>query len=246
MTQTQSPERPGGLQTKLVVAIVQARMGASRLPNKMMLWMHGLPIAGWVFHRVRQAKRINRIVFALPDTAADDVLAEYLQSEGATVFRGAEQDVLGRLFAAASTFDADTVVRVCADNPFVAGSEIDRLIDVFESQGYDYAYNHIPRNNCYPDGLGAEVTRFDVLQALHRAAKLPDQREHVFNYLWAHPERFRIGTCNPADTALAHPELKLDLDTWNDYQQLLRMDVRPESSAHAVVESALTHTRREY
>ncbi len=245
MTQTQSPERPGGLQTKLVVAIVQARMGASRLPNKMMLWMNGLPIAGWVFHRVRQAKRINRIVFALPDTAADDVLAEYLQSEGATVFRGAEQDVLGRLYAAANTFDADTVVRICADNPLVAGSEIDRLIDVFESQGYDYAYNHIPRNNCYPDGLGAEVTRFAVLQALHRGAKLHDQREHVFNYLWAHSERFRIGTCDPADSALKHPELKLDLDTWNDYKRLLRMDVRPESSASEVVAAALVTTRNE-
>lgn len=244
MPQTQPSELPIAPQGELVVAIVQARMGASRLPNKMMLWMHGLPVVGWVLHRLRQSKRIDRIVFALPDTATDDVLAEYLQSEGANVFRGAEQDVLGRFFAAANTFAADTVVRVCADNPLVTGSEIDRLIGVFESQGYDYAYNHIPRENCYPDGLGAEVTRFAVLKALHLEAKMPDQREHVFNYLWAHPERFRIGTCNPADAALTHPELKLDLDTWNDYQRLLRMDVRPESSAHTIVDAALKSIRR--
>ena len=242
MSQIKPAKRKLASQEKLVVAIVQARMGARRLPNKMMLWMHGLPVAGWVLHRLRQAKRIDQIVFALPDTTTDDVLAEYLQSERATVFRGAEQDVLGRFFSAASTFGADTVVRVCADNPLVAGSEIDRLIDVFESQGYDYAYNHIPRNNCYPDGLGAEITRFAVLQALHREAKLPEQREHVFNYLWAHPDRFRIGTCEPADAALAHPELKLDLDTLHDYQRLLHMAVNPESTAREVVAAALAQT----
>ena len=243
MTQTQQTEQPIAAQGKLVVAIVQARMGASRLPNKMMLWMNGLPIAGWVLHRLRQAKRINRIVFALPNTAADDVLAEYLQSEGAAVFRGAEQDVLGRFFAAANSYGADTVVRVCADNPLVTGSEIDRLIGIFESQGYDYAYNHIPLDNCYPDGLGAEVTHFTVLQTLHREAELPEQREHVFNYLWAHQERFQIGTCDPADAVLAHPELKLDIDTLSDYQRLLQMPVKPESTAREIVAAALAAIR---
>jgi len=243
MTQNQQPERLIAHQEKMIVAIVQARMGSSRLPNKMMLWMHGLPVVGWVLYRLRQAKRINRIVFALPDTAADDVLAEYLQSEGATVFRGAEQDVLGRFFAAAKIFAADTVVRVCADNPLVTGSEIDRLIGIFDSQGYDYAYNHIPRNNCYPDGLGAEITNFTVLQTVHYEAQLPDQREHVFNYLWAHPGRFRIGTCNPLDASLSHPELKLDLDTWKDYQRLLQLEINPESTAQEVVRAAMKTIR---
>ncbi len=227
---------------KRVVAIVQARMGAKRMPNKMMLWMHGLPVVGWVLKRVRQAKRIDQIVFAVPDTPADDVLSEYLRSEGAEVSRGSESDVLGRYFSAAQTYAADTVVRICADNPLVAGSEIDRLIAVFEKKGYDYAYNHIPKENSYPDGLGAEVTHFSVLQTLYLEATRPEHREHVFNYLWENPDRFRIGTCDPEDPALAHPELKLDLDTWKDYQRLLRLAVHPDSSARAIVESAIAST----
>ena len=95
-----------------VVAVVQARMGSSRLPNKTMLWLHGLPVAGWVLHRVRQVKRIDALVFALPDRASDDVLSNYLQSQGAAVFRGAEQDVLGRTLAAAIASRADWVVRI--------------------------------------------------------------------------------------------------------------------------------------
>jgi spore coat polysaccharide biosynthesis protein SpsF len=210
----------------------------------MMLWLHGLPVVGWVFHRVRQAQQVDRIVFALPDTSQDDVLANYLENEGALVFRGGEQDVLGRYYAAAVTHGADTVVRVCADNPFVSGTEIDRIISFFKKGPYQYAYNHIPRNNRYPDGLGAEVATFDVLKILHQEATLSEHREHPFNYLWVNSNRFRIGTCDPVDDALAHPELKLDIDTISDYRRLLQLKVRPDSSANEIVSAALALSRR--
>lgn len=222
-----------------VVAIVQARMGASRLPNKMMLWLHGLPVAGWVWQRLRTSRRLDRVVFALPDTVADDVLAGYLSGAGAEVFRGAEANVLGRYLAAARHAEAATVVRVCADNPFVSASEIDRLLDFFAAADLDYAYNHIPRGNRYPDGLGAEVVCREVLERLAAAAELAEHREHVFNYLWAHRQDFRIGTCDPLDQALTHPELKLDLDTLDDYRRLLNLPVRPDMSAAEIVGCAL-------
>lgn len=222
-----------------VVAIVQARMGASRLPNKMMLWLHGLPVAGWVWQRLRMSRRLDRVVFALPDTVADNALADYLVSAGAEVFRGDEDDVLGRYLAAARFAEAATVVRVCADNPFVSASEIERLLDFFAAGGFDYAYNHIPRGNRYPDGLGAEVTSREVLERLDGAAVLAEHREHVFNFLWAHRQDFRIGTCDPLDEALAHPDLKLDLDTLDDYRSLLRLPVRPDMSAVEIVGCAL-------
>jgi len=227
------------------VAIIQARMGASRLANKMMLSFNGLPIIGWVLKRVRRACQVDQIVFALPDTPADDVLADYLEGEGAFVFRGSEQDVLGRYYAAASEYGADTVVRICADNPLVSGTEVDRIIAFFGEGNYDYAYNHVPINNRYPDGLGAEVTSFPVLETLNQKATLPEHREHVFSYLWKHSDRFRVGTCDPEDEVLAHPELKLDLDTIDDYRRLLRLKVHPDNSSIEIVKAALANLKRE-
>ena len=223
------------------VAIIQARMGASRLPNKMMLYLNGLPIVGWVLKRLRCARKVDQIVFALPDTPADDLLADYLEGENALVFRGSEQDVLGRYHAAATQYEADTVVRICADNPLISGTEVDRIIAFYAQGNYDYAYNHVPINNRYPDGLGAEVTSFSVLEALNQEAILPEHREHVFNFIWQNPDRFRVGTCDPEDEALAHPELKLDLDTIDDYRRLLRLKVDPDSTAIEIVEAALTN-----
>lgn len=226
-----------------VIAVIQARMGASRLPNKMMLWLHGMPVVEWVWRRVAMTQQIDRIVFAIPDTQADQVLADYLLRIGATVFRGSETDVLGRMVEAAREQGAQTVIRVCADNPLICGSEIDRLIEFYKEGDYDYAYNHIPRGNTYPDGLGAEIASMEVLELLSKRATSSAQREHTFNYVWDNPEQFRIGTCNPLDEAIAHPELKLDLDTTADYATLLKLNIHPEMSAGEVVKTVLHSAR---
>ena len=222
-----------------IVAIIQARMGASRLPNKMMLWLHGFPVAEWVYRRVSSSSLLSEIVFALPDRPADQLLADFLTRRGALVFQGAEQDVLGRFYNAAKHHDADIVIRICADNPFVSGSEIDRLIRFCQEGDYDYAYNHIPRDNKYPDGLGAEIAPMSILHRLHETATEPSHREHLFNYIWDHREMFRIATCDPDDLALAQPHLKLDLDTIDDYARLLRLNVHPDMTAGEIVAAAL-------
>ena len=214
-------------------------MGSSRLPDKMMLNLKGIPVIEWVRRRVSMAKQIDSLVFAIPDTQSDQELAEYLLLEGTKVYRGSETDVLLRMTEAARSENAKTVIRICADNPLICGSEIDRLIDFYRCGDFDYAYNHIPRGNTYPDGLGAEIVSMDLLELLNRKAFLPDHREHAFNYIWDKPDQFRIGTCNPLDDALAHPELKLDLDTTADYDALLKLNIWPEMSAHDVVTTAL-------
>jgi spore coat polysaccharide biosynthesis protein SpsF len=209
----------------------------------MMLWLHGMPVVEWVLRRVRMAKKIDRVIFAIPDTSSDQVLADYLQSIGVAVFRGSENDVLSRMVEAARKEGAKTLIRICADNPLICGSEIDRLIDFYNEGDYDYAYNHIPRENSYPDGLGAEITSMDVFEQIHKNATGSSQREHAFNYLWDHPEQFSIGTCDPLDMYLAHPELKLDLDTIFDYANLLKLNIHPEMSAREVVTTALQSIR---
>lgn len=216
-------------------------MGATRLPNKMMLWLHGYPVIEWVFRRVNQSSHAKQVIFVLPDTPANDILAEYLIKLGAQVFRGSETDVVARYWGATQSCDAEHIVRVCADNPFVSGSEIDRLIEFYDSGNYDYAYNHIPKGNSYPDGLGAEIVSKQVLSKINQEARNPEHREHVFNYIWANADEFRIGTCDPLDASLAYPELKLDLDTPQDYRQLLHCPVLPGMSAAEIIAIARDH-----
>jgi spore coat polysaccharide biosynthesis protein SpsF len=148
------------------------------------------------------------------------------------VFCGPENDVLERFRAAAAAFAADRVVRVCADNPLVWGGEIDNLIRFFEETGCDYAYNHIPKNNRYPDGLGAEMLSRALLNDLAARAKVPAHREHCLSYLWDNAGHFDMRTFDPPDPRLWHPDLAFDVDSPEDFRRLslmpLHIDMAPE------------------
>lgn len=230
---------------KKIVAIVQARTCARRLPNKVMLPLCGHRIIDWVMVRVTKSREVDKVVFAIPQGSQDNALAEYLESLGASIFRGNEQDVVERFFLAAKKYQATHIVRVCADNPFICASEIDLLVRFYMNNNFDYAYNHIPRNNRYPDGLGAEIVSFAVLEKVHQGATSLDHREHVFNFIWSHSDRFKIGTFNPDDGRLACPDLKLDINTEEDYHRLSRMKVDMEMEACAIVEAAKGLTEHE-
>ena len=220
---------------KNTLAIVQARMGSSRLPNKMMLWLHGYPVVEFVYRRLLTSKQITKIIFAIPDCEKDDVLANYLSSLGAVVFRGPEEDVLTRYYLAAKQYQPDYVVRVCADNPYVSGKEIDKLVNFYDSHVLDYAYNHIPIENCYPDGLGAEIVSYSVLKHLSEIVVSTSSREHIFEYIWQNSSKFKIATFNPSSPLLHCPTVKLDLDTINDYQKLLGKQIAVDSSDEYIV-----------
>ena len=145
------------------VAIVQARLGSSRLPMKSLLCLHGYPIIDWVTQRLSTSRLLDKIIVATPDTPMDAVLREHLRSRNIAAMSGSENDVLSRFCDAARLTQADTVVRVCADNPLIWGEAIDRLLLFYAVTRCDYAYNHIPRNNLWPDGLGAEVLSAKLL-----------------------------------------------------------------------------------
>jgi len=209
-------------------------MGASRLPNKMMLSLHGYPIIEWVYHRVLQVKQVDLVVFALPDTKQDDLLAFYLQSIGAKVFRGSENDLVDRYYKTAKSVGADIVIRICADNPLICASEIDRLISFFNKKQCDYAYNHIPRGNSYPDGIGAEICTMDILEEIYLKTSLQNHREHLFNYILENNENFKIKTFDPPES-IRYPEVKLDIDTIGDYRKLLEKEYRIDMTAEEII-----------
>ncbi len=222
------------------VAIIQARMGASRLPGKMMLSLHGYPVIEWVVRRVTSSNRLDDVVVAIPDAPVDDVLDCFVREKlGIKVYRGSEKDVLKRFTEAGKQVCADYVVRICADNPLVSGEVIDDLIKFFSEEPCDYAYNQgdSGQTNRYPDGLGAEIVPFSILERLVQRAAAPRHREHCFSYIADNPNQFHIKTFNPLDERIACPWLKLDLDTLEDYRRLALKSFSIASTPYDIVQA---------
>ena len=201
------------------IAIVQARMGSTRLPNKSLLKLHGYPICEWVYIRLKKSKLLDEILFAIPETKENDILYNFLKSKNISVYRGSEHDVLDRFYNAAKENNADIVIRICADNPLVCPDEIDNLINFFINSKCDYAYNHIPKGNNYPDGLGGEVCSLETLRTIFELAVELKDREHVFNFLLKHPKKFKIETFD-AKPEISGTNIKLDIDTMDDFLKL--------------------------
>lgn len=226
------------------VALVQARMGSSRFPGKMLAQLGGHSLLEWVLHRVRRAHMIDAVVLATTTLSRDDELVALAQKLGIRVFRGSENDVLGRFAAAASECKAEVVVRVCADNPFVDPDELDRLVFHFNNNACDYACNHQNRlGNQYADGFGAEILFNPLLQKIAQTATDARHREHATLYLWDHTHQFCLSAV-PAPHQLAHPELRFDVDLPQDLvylESLGEAGVGIDSTASEIVQIALTH-----
>lgn len=222
---------------KKVVAIVQARLGSSRLPLKSLLCLRGYPIIDWVTKRLGMARNLDGIIVAVPDTPLDNVLMDHLRRNKVPFFAGSENDVLERFCGAAKCAEACLVVRVCADNPLISGEVVDQLIDFYSQSGADYAYNHIPRGNLWPDGLGAEIVSRQLLEEIAAKADRPSQREHCLNYIWDNPEDFNIRTFNPKEKWLQRPDIKLDIDSAEDFQRVASLTASMETDCHGIIKA---------
>lgn len=219
-----------------IIAVIQARLGSSRLPLKSLLTLKDVPVMDWVTQRVARAKNLSGLIVALPDTRLDAILAEHLEKQAVNWLAGPENDVLRRFCLAARKTDADLIVRVCADNPLIWWEAIDRLILFYLARQVDYAYNHISLGNLWPDGLGAEIISRQLLEELDKQARLPSQREHCLNYIWDNPDKFKIATFDPEEKWLAQPQLKLDLDSVDDYQYLGLKPIFPQIDGKELME----------
>jgi len=217
------------------VAIIQARLGSTRLPYKMMLSLHGKPIIEWVIKRVQKSKLLDDIIVAIPISEDNDVLAKYITELGVKVFRGSESNVLNRFYEAVKNEDATQIVRICADNPLIDGNEIDNLITFYRENSCDYVYNHIPRDNLYPDGLGAEIISFDLLKHLNEIVTSQHHKEHCLSYIWDNKDKFTIKTFDPLDKELHHPNMKFDVDTFDDYHKLTMRDFTIDVSSQELI-----------
>jgi len=228
------------------VAIIQARMGSSRFPGKMLARLGGIPLLEWVVRRLLRAATLAQVVLATSDRDSDDALADLATSLGISVFRGSETDVLGRFAGAASMAGADNVVRICADNPFIDPVEVDRLVRYFADSSCDYACNHQDRlGSGYADGFGAEILSAALLEQIAANALEVRHREHVTLYLWDHASEYTL-TAVAAPAELAFPKLRFDVDTPADLanlEVLVRAGVAIDTPAPDIIRIAQENHR---
>lgn len=175
-----------------VIAAVQARLGSTRLPRKVLKKIGGKTIIEIITERLRGANYIDGIVLAVPSNEINDPLAHEGRHLGLKVFRGTEVDILSRLLGAAQLSDAEAVVRITADCPFVEPGIVDQLTRVFKKDParYDYLGNILKRT--YPDGLDVEIFTVSLLKKLKRCLKTPSERELISTYVKANWPLARI------------------------------------------------------
>jgi spore coat polysaccharide biosynthesis protein SpsF (cytidylyltransferase family) len=173
------------------VAIVQARMGSTRLPGKVLLPILGEPMIAWVMRRTSRARSLDGVVLATTSLPEDDALARWAEEAGWPVTRGSPSDLLDRYLQAAREHDAGTVVRITSDCPLIDPAVVDDVGDAFRAGAVDYASNTLePRT--YPRGLDVEVVARMALERADREDSNPAWREHATPYLYRHPELFRL------------------------------------------------------
>lgn len=174
-----------------VLAILQARVSSTRLPNKVLAPMLGLPMLARQIERLRRAKTLDKLVVATSEDASDDPLAVMCEDIGVSCYRGSLNDVLARFVGACAIFGpAEHVVRLTGDCPLADSEVVDLVVRHHIASSADYTANAIQPT--WPDGLDVEVMRTDILQRAAAEARLPSEREHVTPYIHKHPEWFRI------------------------------------------------------
>jgi spore coat polysaccharide biosynthesis protein SpsF len=200
------------------VAIIQARFGATRLPGKVLAKLCGREVLARVIDRVALARRLDEVVVATTDRSTDDPVADFASRCGTAVFRGNEQDVLGRFYAAATEYKATTIVRVNADNPLIDGRFIDPLISVVDGGDADYVSYRAGDKPVMLTALSffAEAVTLACLERANREIVDPFHREHVTLGVYTAPERFRVHWL-PCPSFCNDPQLRLTLDTVDDF-----------------------------
>lgn len=190
------------------LTIVQARMGSTRLPGKVMMEMCSKPVIWHVVERLKLAKKSDRIVVATSRDRRDDPLCEYLRQADIEYFRGSEQDVLDRFYETSKQYPSDAIVRATADNPLVDPVIMDETLAFFEREPFRYV-----KTKGFPLGIGIEVFTAELLEEAHRMAQMDCEREHVTPYMYT-----RQSSCGIYESRIPTDKTRLTMDTSEDFE----------------------------
>ena len=199
-----------------VVAIIQARCGSTRFPNKVFADLCGKPFIWHVVNRLKFVHLLDHIVLATTDRPSDDKLYYWAKENGVDVYRGSESNVLNRYYEAANYAKADIIVRITADDPFKEPGLIDKAINTLQEGGYDFVCNNCPPS--YPEGLDIEVFTKAALDKEEELSTSNFEREHVTQYIYHHPEKFKMFNISNIGENLSY--LRWTVDTKKDFQMV--------------------------
>jgi spore coat polysaccharide biosynthesis protein SpsF len=195
----------------LTLAFLQARMGSTRLPGKVLLRMHGKSVLERAVDRLRAASTLDGVVILTTTLAEDDAVAAEAHRLGAASFRGPDRDVLARFRQAAVFFRPDIIVRATADNPLIDIGSVDRIVEALQTGALDYC---MERN--LPVGAATEAITSAALQRVDCLGRMPHHREHVTIYVKEHRDEFLAAFPDPPEE-LRLPGVRITIDTADDF-----------------------------
>ena len=194
------------------IGIIQARMGSTRLPGKVLLPVMGRPLLSYMLERLGRCRRLDAVVVATTTQPADDAVAEVAAACGVPVFRGSEEDVLDRYYQAARGHGADIVVRLTADCPLIEPAVCDTVVGMLADAG---PFGYVKTGPRFAEGLDCEALTMAALEVSWRDARLRSEREHVTLYIDNHPELFTVRILdNDRDDSL----IRITVDEPVDFQ----------------------------
>lgn len=195
------------------LCIIQARMGSTRLPNKVLMEVNGLPLLAYEVNRVKLSKKINKIVIATGDQPANNAIAYLAKTLGINCFKGSENDVLDRYYQCALNYpEYQNIIRITGDCPLIDPVVVDRVIKFFEEGEYDYASNIDMET--FPDGMDVEVFTKNALIESAQSAKLASEREHVTQYIRKN-DKFKKGNLAARGD---YSKYRLTVDNQEDFE----------------------------
>ncbi len=172
----------------MISIIIQARMGSTRFPGKIMEIIRGKTMLEMVVLRAKRSKKADNVIVATSRNKENTVLSKKAEELGVPCFHGDEDDVLDRYFQCAKRYGSDVIVRITGDCPVIDPAIIDDTISFFEKKGVNYVSNVHPPT--FPDGMDVEVFDFASLEKAWKEASLPSEREHVTPYIWKNDKKF--------------------------------------------------------
>lgn len=173
------------------VAIIQVRMGSTRLPGKVLKKLNGISVLECLCDQLNYSRLLNDKIIATTSNSEDDVIVNFCESKGIKCFRGSVNDVLDRYHKCAKKFSINTIIRITSDCPLMDPQVVDDVIDFYLKNSYDYVNNFYKRT--YPYGNDVEIFSLKVLEKVWEKATKPSEREHVTPYIYNNPDEFSLG-----------------------------------------------------
>ncbi len=217
-------------------AFIQARQTSLRFNKKIFSKIGNYTIIEWIYLRLKKSKKLNNIFFLIPNNKKNKDLKNYLEKKKYNYITGPEHNVLKRFYIGSKIVKPKKIIRICADNPFICWKSVDQLINFFDRNKCHYAYNHIPINNNFPDGIGGEIVDFNTLTKIYKNVKKNKHKEHIFNFIWENEKLFIKKTYNHKNKKLNKPNIKLDIDTKNDLKILRSINPKIYDTSEKILE----------